>query len=152
MKSEVLNETYPVGSIYMSTTISTNAEVESKLGGKWIVWGSGRVPVGVNTGDGNFNTVEKTGGATTHRHDFKIAIRQLYGVFLGFDNGGAYSYSKGKYSSQTNWGGDATLNVNTSVSLSQKSGAAGLSESQGDTNIGSSLQPYITCYMYKRTQ
>lgn len=24
-----------------------------------MAWGAGRVPVGINTGDGNFNTVEK---------------------------------------------------------------------------------------------
>ena len=30
-----------------------------------MAWGSGRVPVGINTSDSNFNTVEKTGGAST---------------------------------------------------------------------------------------
>ena len=29
-----------------------------------MAWGAGRVPVGINTGDGNFNTVEKTGGSS----------------------------------------------------------------------------------------
>ena len=53
-------EVYPVGSIYMSTS-GTNPS--SFLGGTWVAWGSGRVPVGVNTSDGNFNTVEKTGGS-----------------------------------------------------------------------------------------
>ena len=53
---------YPVGTIYMSTS-STNPS--SFLGGTWIAWGTGRTPVGVNTGDGNFNTVEKTGGTAT---------------------------------------------------------------------------------------
>ena len=53
---------YPVGSIYMSVS-GTNPS--SFLGGTWVAWGSGRVPVGVNTNDGNFNTVEKVGGATS---------------------------------------------------------------------------------------
>ncbi|MEG0580157.1 MAG: hypothetical protein RR490_09600 [Niameybacter sp.] len=56
-------EVYPVGSIYLSAN-GTNPS--SFLGGTWIAWGSGRVPVGVNTSDGNFNTVEKTGGESTH--------------------------------------------------------------------------------------
>ena len=56
-------EMYPVGSIYMSTS-GTNPS--SFLGGTWVAWGSGRVPVGVNTSDGNFNTIEKTGGESSH--------------------------------------------------------------------------------------
>ena len=54
---------YPVGCIYMSVS-ATNPG--SLFGGTWAAWGTGRVPVGVNTGDTNFNTVEKTGGANTH--------------------------------------------------------------------------------------
>ncbi|MFR1213621.1 MAG: phage baseplate protein [Acutalibacteraceae bacterium] len=30
--------------------------------GTWAAWGGGRTPVGVNTADTSFNTVEKTGG------------------------------------------------------------------------------------------
>ena len=61
LASQTLKE-YPVGSIYMSVS-GTNPS--SFLGGTWVAWGSGRVPVGVNTSDGNFNTVEKTGGTAT---------------------------------------------------------------------------------------
>ena len=61
---EVKEMMHPVGSIYMSTS-STNPS--SLFGGTWVAWGSGRVPVGVNTSDGNFNTVEKTGGESTHK-------------------------------------------------------------------------------------
>lgn len=50
---------YPVGSIYMSVV---NTNPASYFGGTWVAWGSGRVPVGINTADANFNTVEKTGG------------------------------------------------------------------------------------------
>lgn len=47
---------YPVGSIYMSVN-STNPK--NLFGGTWVGWGSGRVPVCVNTSDSNFSTVEK---------------------------------------------------------------------------------------------
>lgn len=59
------NLMYPVGSIYMSTS-STNPS--SKFGGTWVNWGSGKVPVGVNTNETEFNTVEKTGGAKSHSY------------------------------------------------------------------------------------
>ena len=53
---------YPVGSIYMSVN-ATNPS--TYFGGTWVAWGAGRVPVGINASDSNFNTVEKTGGAAT---------------------------------------------------------------------------------------
>ena len=58
----MLGKMYPVGSIYFSVK---NENPSSKFGGTWVAWGSGRVPVGVNSSDGNFNSVEKTGGAST---------------------------------------------------------------------------------------
>ena len=36
------------------------------VGTRWEIWGSGRVPVGINTSDTDFNTPEKTGGTKTH--------------------------------------------------------------------------------------
>ncbi len=36
------------------------------VGTRWEIWGSGRVPVGINASDTDFNTPEKTGGAKTH--------------------------------------------------------------------------------------
>ena len=32
------------------------------FGGTWVAWGAGRVPVGVDTTDTDFDTVEETGG------------------------------------------------------------------------------------------
>ena len=43
-----------------------NINPETYLGfGTWQYWGSGRVPIGVNTDDTDFNTAEKTGGNKT---------------------------------------------------------------------------------------
>ena len=35
------------------------------MGGTWEAFGAGRVTVGINTSDSNFNTVKKTGGSST---------------------------------------------------------------------------------------
>ena len=52
-----------VGHIRMDTT---NTNPATYLGfGTWVLWGAGRVPVGVKTSDSSFNTVEKTGGSKT---------------------------------------------------------------------------------------
>lgn len=54
---------YPIGKIEMNTS---GANPNTYLGfGTWIAWGSGRVPVGVDTNDTDFNTSEKTGGSKT---------------------------------------------------------------------------------------
>ena len=62
MSKEQLNKTYPVGSIYISTNSTSPATL---FGGTWEAYGTGRTLVGINTNDGNFNTIGKTGGSTT---------------------------------------------------------------------------------------
>lgn len=59
---DVLNYLYPVGSIYMSATMNTASQVMAAFGGTWVAWGAGRVPVGVDTADTDFDTAEETGG------------------------------------------------------------------------------------------
>ncbi|MCP4881866.1 MAG: hypothetical protein GY905_15090, partial [Gammaproteobacteria bacterium] len=55
---------YPVGSIY--TSISPT-DPSTLLGvGTWVAFGAGKVLIGVDTGDDDFNTVRATGGAKTH--------------------------------------------------------------------------------------
>ena len=56
----ILLSVYPVGSIYMSVN---NVNPGTLFGGTWEEWGSGRMPIGVNTSDADFDTVEETGGA-----------------------------------------------------------------------------------------
>ena len=62
---ELILASHPVGSIEVNTT---GANPSTYLGGTWVAWGSGRVPVGVNVNDGDFNTAEKTGGAKSRTH------------------------------------------------------------------------------------
>lgn len=44
----LMNVMYPIGSIYMTTTITTPGDMGTNFGGAWIRWGQGRVPVGVD--------------------------------------------------------------------------------------------------------
>ena len=63
--SEIMLLLYPVGSIKFSTE---NVNPSTYIGGTWVAWGQGRVPVGVDTSDSDFNTPEETGGAKTNSH------------------------------------------------------------------------------------
>ena len=53
---------HPIGSIEINIS---GANPSTYLGGTWVAQGTGKVPVGVNTNDTDFNTVEKTGGSKT---------------------------------------------------------------------------------------
>lgn len=73
---EVLKLVYPVGSVYTNASDDTNPA--TLLGfGTWSAFGAGRVPVGYNSADADFNAGEKTGGAKTvdasHTHQFTAA-------------------------------------------------------------------------------
>lgn len=46
IKPIVLSQVYPIGSIYTSIN---DVNPNTFIGGTWVAWGRGRVPVGVNT-------------------------------------------------------------------------------------------------------
>ena len=152
---------YPVGSIYMSVN-PTNPS--TYFGGTWVAWGSGRVPVGINTADSNFSTVEKTGGASTvaltaaqmpsHSHDKGT---------LAVDSGGSHGHNLNL--TKAGWGVDgaankvvvdstgytALTNVGTAWAGYHGHTISGSTASAGSGSSHSNLQPYIVCYMWKRT-
>ena len=64
LKSYFMPIIYPIGSIYINATDSTNPA--TLLGfGTWTAFGAGRVPVGFDAGQVEFDTAEETGGAKT---------------------------------------------------------------------------------------
>lgn len=93
-----LLDVYPVGAIYMSTS-STNPG--SIFGGTWEAWGSGRVPVGVNTNDSSFNSDNKTGGSKTinlaHSHTVNSHTHTSAAHTHGLSNGVACIGRSGSY-------------------------------------------------------
>lgn len=128
---------HPVGSLF-ETTVSTNPG--TLYGGTWAAWGGGRTPVGVNTADTSFNTVEKTGGEKTHTltieempahtHDIKMRRHTDYSkVFLS------------DYYGDPAGGTGFQMDIQMGMYVPYTGGG------QAHNN----LQPYITCYIWKRT-
>lgn len=132
----VMNVIYPVGSIYMSATMSTVAQVQTALGGTWVKWGAGRVPVGIDTSQTEFNSVEKTGGEKTHTLTVNEMPSHSHGIYSVDTGSGSVGKRDGLYW-QGGWWGNSTGSPNVG--------------NTGGNGAHNNLQPYITCYMYKRT-
>lgn len=126
----ILDLTYPIGSIYMSIK-STNPS--SLFGGTWVAWGAGRVLVGVDTTQTEFNAVEKTGGEKTHTLTIDEMPSHNHAQSLsgtGEDSGAIYD-----------WSTQQTRRLYSGSDLATFTGG-----NQPHNN----LQPYVTCYMFKR--
>lgn len=150
--SECLLKIYPIGSIYISVK---DTDPATFLGGTWERWGQGRVPVGVKEDDDDFKTPEKEDGEkkhqlTTnempnHKHLYQISDRG-YGGIIGFST------------NQGSLANVAASGSNLSV-IQPQLGASENETALGQLHIGytggnqshNNLQPYITCYMWKRT-
>jgi len=66
---------FPVGFIFISVDPTNPA---TSLGyGTWVAFGAGRVLVGFNSGDTDFDTVEETGGAKTASYNHDIVATNL---------------------------------------------------------------------------
>ena len=148
-ETDVFLWSHPIGSLF-ETTVSTNPG--TLYGGTWAAWGGGRVPVGVNTADSDFNTVEKTGGKKTERHEFKVGYKGYYGTAVGSDDNmiQAYKYSTSSYGTYA-YEGSTQASVNAGIQASTNTRDVAQASSTGDTSETSIVQPYITCYIWKRT-
>ena len=156
------NLIFPVGSIRM--TVSA-ADESAFLGGIWVRWGTGRVPVGVNTSDTNFNTVEKTGGANTHtlataelpshNHSFSGSVTvNANGAHTHQASAGSYKVGSGStsvYYYLTNGGTTSPQSTGSGGSHDHTGSVSGSVGSNGSGAAHNNLQPYITCYFWKRT-
>ena len=134
MIDDIWKTIYPVGSIYMSVN---NTDPGTLFGGTWEAWGTGRVPVGVDSGDSDFSTSEKIGGEKTNTHN--------HYTLSGNDDNMLYV-------------GSTQHAVRSRVSTLKRGAISFTSYGEGPCREDSTydesiniLQPYVTCYMWKRT-
>ena len=148
-----LSAIYPVGSIYTNASVSTNPG--TLLGfGTWTAFGTGRVLVGVDSGNTAFDTLGETGGSAdavvvSHTHTATFTgsalpthTHTLPGIYNGASGsigGNALStqYGSGPYTSSATSAGTPSGTVSVST--------------DGSSATNANLQPYITVYMWKRT-
>ena len=126
---------HPIGSLEFNVS-GTNPSVYLGFG-TWELWGAGRVPVGVDTAQEEFNTVEKTGGSKylqSHNHNIWQAAGSE--IRLSYGSGGTYN----KIGLTYNW--DAFPDNESFISTTDVNSLS--------TGHSGNLPPYITCYMWKR--
>lgn len=166
-----INNMYPVGSIYMS---AKNTDPSTLFGGTWVAWGQGRVPIGMGSnGQSTYTVPGGTGGnesitltnANLPAHKHNVTIEGFSG-----DRGGQY-WGNGRTALRIQADGSfVQMFPDKLVPIHSKDeGPTGegfynnIRLGNGSTTIESTtagyanpsavsiVQPYITCYMWKRT-
>lgn len=156
-RRDLVESLYPVGSVYINASNSSNPSV--LLGfGTWTATGQGRVLIGVNGSDSDFNTSGKTGGEKkvtltqgqlpSHTHGSGSLVTNTTGAHShGFTLGSENASSGVVPRTGTNF-----INNGATVSAGNHSHTiSGSTSSTGSNEAHNNLQPYLTVYMWTRT-
>lgn len=159
-------DAWPVGSVFIAVVNTSPATLLG--GGTWAAFGAGKMLVGFNAGDADFDTAEETGGAKTvtltaaqsglpqHTHTQNAhthtqdAHSHTYSSQTA-TTGGASSYEHGAIDTSSA-ATESSISVNAATAVNQN--ATAVNQNAGPTNAAeahSNMPPYITVYMWKRT-
>ena len=159
--AEIMKMIYPVGSIYTNATSATNPA--TLLGfGTWTAFGAGKVPVGLDSGDTDFDAAEETGGAKTVTIAEANLPAHTHAVgTLATASTGAHTHTITHSDDNGSGDGDGTLGPSccpnsNATSTTNSAGAhthtiSGATASVGSGTAISNVQPYIVVRMWKRT-
>jgi len=138
--ANIADVVYPVGAIFTTVTAyADSAAVVTAIGGTtWVAFGAGKVLIGVDTGDSDFNTIEETGGAKTHTLTTSEIPAHSHTITAGGSNTDS---GNGDYAS-----GSAPLYNNSTYTWTNLAAA-----NTGGGGAHNNVQPYITVYFWKRT-
>lgn len=153
---EIKNAIYPVGCIF--TTVNDYADsdaVVAAIGGTtWVRFGAGRVPVGYDSTNTNFDTVEETGGSAdainvSHTHTASTDTQGSHQHTTGTGRSASTAGSTVSYFSGLQGGASGTALSTTDAKGSHSHTVT--VDSAGSSGTDANLQPYIVVYMWKRT-
>lgn len=137
---------YPVGAIYLST-VATNPKL--LFGGEWE-----QIQDKFLLSAGSTYTAGKTGGSTTHTHNYGIQVGGYYNetVLAESSNGGVLTYNTSNTPSQTEFSAIGSLAAlwNGSTTSTTTSSFCQHYRSIGNTSYTNNLPPYLVVYMWKR--
>jgi microcystin-dependent protein len=169
------SEAFPVGSVFISVV---NTNPATLLGyGTWAAFGAGRVLVGFNAGDADFDTAEETGGAKTHTltaqempahthvQDAHTHVQNAHNhtqdahshviTSQTATTGGATSYEHGTLDTSsaeteaTETTASATATNQAATAINQN--ATAINQNTGGGAAHNNMPPFIVAYFWKRT-
>ena len=174
LKKELLNDTYPVGSIYMSTTDDTVEKVQNKFGGTWVKYAEDMTLVGassskaVNTTGGSSIVTLTTDNLPSHSHVIpELSVSSwsgshshtspIGGYFFVMNGIASDSETTEGYATGATFQGATKRRVSntadTKITVSGQKTTA--SNTTTCTNCSANpinvRNPYTVVYMYKRT-
>ncbi len=135
---------YPVGAIFTTTVnYADSAAVVAAIGGTtWVAFGGGKVLVGLDSGDTDFDTAEETGGAKTPNTGSHTLTENEIPSHTHYGYGSQSSFNTQYGIGKTQYKGSG---IATDTPLTSTGGGA------GHTHTGNAVQPYIVVYFWKRT-
>lgn len=149
-------EAFPVGSVFIAV-ISTDPS--TLLGyGTWAAFAAGRVLVGLDGTQTEFDTVEETGGAKTHT--LTTAEMPSHTHVQDAHNHTQNAHSHTQASTTISTGSTSNrLGTNDTSSTAEATGsttatnqaATATNQNTGGGGAHNNLQPYVVVYMWKRT-
>jgi len=128
--TNIADQVYPIGSIFTTVTAYANsAAVVAAIGGTtWVAFAAGKMLIGLDSSDTDFDTVEETGGAKTHT----LTIDEMPAHTHGYE-------------------GHLNIHPGATDGGSAQAPTAKTSDSTGGGTAHSIMNPYIAVYMWKRT-
>lgn len=149
---------WPVGSVYIAVD---NTSPATRFGGTWAAIGAGRVLVGFNAADADFDTAEKTGGAKTHAlttaempshthtqdahthlQNAHAHVQRVNSVATGGLSG---------YTADTSTNTPAASGYSTADATAVNQNTTATNQSTGGGGAHNNVQPYLVVFMWKRT-
>ena len=145
LATDALELAYPVGSIYMNASVATNPA--TLLGfGTWATFGAGKVPVGIDSTDDDFDIVGSgtntngTTGAKTHVLAKTEIPPHVHSYFMKDNRTGGTTAGGDPYNL-----GTANYSTNGGTNLGENG------DGTGSASPHNNLQPYIVVHMWTRT-
>ena len=127
-----ISDIYPVGSIYINAAVTTNPA--TLLGfGTWAAFGTGRMMVGYDASDSDFDALQETGGAKTHT----LTIAEMP----------SHTHNRPKGWKPAPNDNDVDITGGNGVNIADNM----VTDATGGGGAHNNMPPYIVAYMWRRT-
>ena len=147
-------DSYPVGSIYMSVNSTSPADL---FGGTWEAMPAGRVLLAQGTSEWG---VEYQAGSTGGEHEHQLSVGELpaHGHNATANSTGDHTHTVvGRDGGATKYTDNASYYKRTDTSSTYNTGSSGSHthsvtvDKSGEGKSHNTMQPYLSCYMWRRT-